>query len=57
MVRRTIEKIESQLKPGWKIRMVLNAASGKEPFYEKFGFVKRPNENTGHGMHRDFTKE
>lgn len=57
MVRRAIEKIESQLKPGWKIRMVLNAASGKEPFYEKFGFVKRPNENAGHGMHRDFTKE
>jgi len=57
MVRRTIEKIENQMKPGWKIRMVLNSAPGKEPFYEKFGFVKRPNEHAGCGMHRDFIKE
>ncbi|BBB89486.1 MAG TPA: GNAT family N-acetyltransferase [Methylomusa anaerophila] len=28
----------------------LMAAKGKEDFYEKFGFWKRPNENFGHGM-------
>ncbi len=28
----------------------LMAAKGKEPFYEKFGFWKRPNETYGHGM-------
>ncbi len=57
IVRRVIEQIENQMKSGWKIRMVLNAAPGKESFYEKFGFVKRPNEHSGHGMHRDFQKE
>lgn len=28
----------------------LMSAKGKEEFYEKFGFWKRPNENFGHGM-------
>ncbi|HEY3424595.1 MAG TPA: GNAT family N-acetyltransferase [Negativicutes bacterium] len=28
----------------------LMAAKGKEDFYKKFGFWKRPNENFGHGM-------
>lgn len=29
---------------------ILGAAKGKEAFYEKFGFNKRPNEQSGHGM-------
>jgi hypothetical protein len=28
----------------------LMSAQGKEEFYEKFGFRKRPNEKFGHGM-------
>ncbi|GIM30564.1 hypothetical protein CPJCM30710_32300 [Clostridium polyendosporum] len=28
----------------------LMSPKGKEAFYEKFGFWKRPNENFGHGM-------
>ena len=28
----------------------LMSSKGKEDFYEKFGFWKRPNENFGHGM-------
>lgn len=28
----------------------LMSAKGKEAFYERFGFWKRPNENFGHGM-------
>lgn len=30
----------------------LMASKGKEPFYEKFGFTKRPSERRGHGMFR-----
>ena len=29
----------------------LCAAKGKEPFYEKIGFLKRPGGKYGHGMH------
>lgn len=32
------------------IRTYLGASKGKEGFYEKFGFVVRPNENLGAGM-------
>jgi hypothetical protein len=28
----------------------LMSAKGKEKFYEKFGFINRPNENLGSGM-------
>jgi GNAT superfamily N-acetyltransferase len=28
----------------------LMAATGKEPFYEKYGFTRRPNEHLGSGM-------
>jgi hypothetical protein len=28
----------------------LFAAKGKEPFYERFGFIGRPNETLGKGM-------
>ena len=30
--------------------LYLGASKGKEPFYEKFGFKSRPNENVGAGM-------
>ncbi|MFX1326011.1 MAG: GNAT family N-acetyltransferase [Promethearchaeota archaeon] len=33
----------------------LMASKGKESFYEKFGFTKRPNERRGHGMFRIWT--
>ena len=32
------------------IRTYLGASKGKESFYEKFGFVSRPNEELGSGM-------
>lgn len=37
-----------RVNPG--IRVYLGASEGKEGFYEKFGFVGRPNENLGAGM-------
>ena len=32
------------------IRTYLGASKGKESFYEKFGFISRPNEDLGPGM-------
>ena len=45
------------MKPGYKVKMCLMAAKGKEPFYEKFGFSERPNENLGAGMDQWFLLE
>ncbi len=38
------------MKPGYKVKLTLNSAKGKEAFYEKFGFRVRPNEDAGPGM-------
>ena len=38
------------MKTGWKVKVILLAAAGRESFYEQFGFVKRPNDHEGCGM-------
>ena len=45
------------MKPGYKVKMGLMAAQGKEPFYRKFGFEERPNGRLGAGMDQWFTLE
>ena len=45
-----IQRIKDDMKPGYKVKLNLNSAKGKEPFYEKFGFKIRPNEECGAGM-------
>ena len=50
LVRRCVEFLRAQLKPGWRIKIFLVAAEGKEPFYEQFGFRTRPNPGNGAGM-------
>ena len=50
MVDSCISYIQSQLKEGWRIKIVIVSAKGKEGFYEKFGFQIRPNANDGAGM-------
>ena len=50
LVSACIGYIKSQLKEGWRIKIVIVSAKGKEGFYEKFGFQIRPNENDGAGM-------
>ena len=50
MVSECISFIDRQLKDGWRIKIVIVSAKGKEPFYEKFGFEIRPNSNDGAGM-------
>jgi len=39
------------------ISVNLMSAKGREPFYEKFGFNVRPNENRGAGMDQWIQKE
>jgi len=45
-------KIETWRKPGYKFMLNLMSARGKEDFYEKFGFLVRPNETEGKGMYQ-----
>ena len=50
LVETVIRKIKEEMKPGYKVKLTLNSARGKEPFYEKFGFRARPNEDAGAAM-------
>ena len=50
LVSECIAYIDNQLKDGWRIKIVIVSAKGKEQFYEKFGFEQRPNERDGAGM-------
>ena len=47
-----LKEIKGSLKPGYKVMISLLAAKGKEEFYNKFGFISRPNEGFGCGMHQ-----
>ena len=50
LVESCIIKLKKDMKPGYKVKISLNSARGKEAFYEKFGFKVRPNEDAGPGM-------
>lgn len=45
-----LKQINEYKKVNPYIRTYLGASKGKEAFYEKFGFVARPNEKLGAGM-------
>jgi GNAT superfamily N-acetyltransferase len=49
---RMMEKIMNYIRAYASINSVIGlmAAKGVEPFYEKFGFVARPNDRYGSGM-------
>ncbi len=57
MMRRTVEFMRSTLREGETIVLYLMSATGKEPFYKRFGFRERPNEVWGAGMSQWLTKE
>lgn len=48
MIERLMNYIEKNACSGAVVGLM--SAKGKEAFYEKFGFWKRPNEHFGHGM-------
>lgn len=50
MVGRLVEKLRSEKKEGWQIKIHLMANLGRESFYEPFGFKSRPNEHDGAAM-------
>ncbi|GKU24916.1 GNAT family N-acetyltransferase [Clostridium folliculivorans] len=45
-----LDFIKCKTPKGWKVCIELMSAYGKEGFYEKSGFEKRPNLNCGSGM-------
>lgn len=45
-----LQQINLYKKINPNIRTYLGASKGKEPFYEKFGFISRPNKDLGAGM-------
>lgn len=45
-----LSQINEYKKINPDIRTYLGASKGREPFYEKFGFISRPNEDLGSGM-------
>ena len=45
-----LSQINEYKKINPDIRTYLGASKGKETFYEKFGFISRPNEDLGSGM-------
>lgn len=57
LVARAIEEINSRMKPGWKVKIILLAAKGRESFYGQFGFVSRPNDHEGCGMNMFLEKQ
>lgn len=50
IINKLLEQVDEYKKINPDIRTYLGASKGKEKFYEKFGFVSRPNENMGAGM-------
>ena len=57
LVETVIGRIKDNMKPGYKVKLTLNSSRGKEPFYRKFGFNERPNENSGAAMDQWLTAE
>lgn len=57
LVESIIERVKADMKPGYKVKICLLAAKGKESFYEKFGFSERPNDKLGAGMDQWFEFE
>lgn len=52
-----LEQIKASLNPGYRVMISLLAAKGKEKFYNKFGFVDRPSDDFGCGMHQWYQAE
>lgn len=50
IIEQLLKKVEEYKKANPDIRTYLGADKGREGFYEKFGFVRRPNNKVGAGM-------
>lgn len=58
LMEKAMSFIEQELAKGTERVVMVNlmAVKGKEAFYQKFGFVERPNDQDGAGMNRWFNK-
>ncbi|QNK39609.1 GNAT family N-acetyltransferase [Caproicibacter fermentans] len=56
MVSMILEHVRTMLEEGEMVRVNLMAAVGREPFYEKQGFVRHPSDQFGAGMSYSITK-
>lgn len=52
LMQHAMNFIDENTKENQNVWVTLLSAKGKEEFYEKFGFLKRPNEDVGCGMHQ-----
>ena len=52
-----ISKVESMCEEGTEIMLDLMCAAGREPFYQKHGFIPSPTESLGPGMIRYIRRE
>jgi GNAT superfamily N-acetyltransferase len=50
LMGKVLSYLKNSLVEGEQILVLLMAAKDKEGFYEKFGFIKRPDETYGAGM-------
>ncbi len=50
MIEKIFRFVNENSTPGEYISYFLQAAAGKEGFYQKFGFICRPNDEMGAGM-------
>lgn len=50
IMTKLLEKVKELKQENPSIRVYLGASKGKEEFYERFGFVKRIDEDLGYGM-------
>ena len=57
LMENVMDFIHEQLKPGYRFMVSLSSAKDKQDFYKKFGFVERPNEDVGPGMHQWFSSD
>ncbi len=57
IVELLMQQVMAVAEPEDRIMFILGAAKGKEGFYEKLGFRKRPDDFSGHGMTRWRKKE
>ena len=58
MITQLIDFVHNDyIEPGETTMVSLLSAKDKEPFYEKFGFFRRPNDERGSGMSMFYTQE
>ena len=50
IMNKLLEKIDQIKEENPNLRVYLGATKNKEPFYEKFGFIKRIDADLGYGM-------